>query len=173
MPVVRCFARSLAPLIASTLIVVACGGPKTIEFSPSRTSSAVHASATPKATLDPAAACEECCPLSGFAVANGTATTRRPLLIKIDNAPAARPHYAITQADMVFEIIVEGGVTRLAAVFQAQDPATIGGVRSARLVDRSLTPMGRGALLLSGTSPEWGSLLPKDAHHGKEIELPP
>ncbi len=171
MHVVRPFARSLALLIASTLIVVACGGPKTIEFSPSPTSSAVHASATPKATLDPAAACEECWPLSGLAAANGAATTRRPLLIKIDNAPAARPHYAITQADMVFEIIVEGGVTRLAAVFQAQDPATIGGVRSARLVDRSLTPMVRGALVYSGTSAYAWSLISKDADQGKYIEL--
>jgi len=171
MHVVRPYARSLTLLLASTLIAAACGAPKTIEFSPSPTSSAARASATPKATLDPAAACEECWPLSGLPTANGAATNRRPLLIKIDNAPAARPHYGIGQADMVFEIIVEGGVTRLAAVFQSQDPATIGSVRSARLVDRSLTPMVRGALVYSGTSAYAWDLISKDADQGKYIEL--
>ena len=171
MHVVRPYARSLTLLLASTLIAAACGAPKTIEFSPSPTSSAARASATPKATLDPAAACEECWPLSGLPAANGAATNRRPLLIKIDNAPAARPHYGIGQADMVFEIIVEGGVTRLAAVFQSQDPATIGSVRSARLVDRSLTPMVRGALVYSGTSAYAWDLISKDADQGKYIEL--
>jgi hypothetical protein len=150
--------------------MAACGGPKTIEFSPS-TSPAAKPSPTPRATLDPAAACEECWPLSGLPAASGAATNRKPLVIKIDNAPAARPHYAITQADMVFEIIVEGGVTRLAAVFQAQDPAQIGSVRSARLVDRSLTPMVRGALVYSGTSAYAWSLISKDADQGKYVEL--
>jgi len=171
MHVVRANARSLTFLLASTLIVAACSGPKTIEFSPSPASSAARASATPKATLAPDAACEECWPLSGLPAANGAATNRRPLLIKIDNAPAARPHYGIGQADMVFEIIVEGGVTRLAAVFQSQDPATIGSVRSARLVDRSLTPMVRGALVYSGTSAYAWDLISKDADQGKYIEL--
>ena len=171
MHVARSDLRTLTLLLATTLVATACGGPKTIEFSPSPTSSATRASATPRPTLDPAAACEECWPLSGLPTAAGAATNRKPLLIKIDNAPAARPHYAITQADMVFEIIVEGGVTRLAAVFQAQDPATIGGVRSARLVDRSLTPMVRGALVYSGTSAYAWSLISKDADQGKYVEL--
>jgi hypothetical protein len=149
----------------------ACGAPATIDFKPSPTSTVARASATPRATLAPDAPCEECWPLSGLPAANGAATNRRPLLIKIDNAPAARPHYGIGQADMVFEIIVEGGVTRLAAVFQSQDPATIGSVRSARLVDRSLTPMVRGALVYSGTSAYAWDLISKDASQGKYIEL--
>ena len=158
-------------LLATTVVVAGCGEPKTLEFSPSPTSPVTLASPTPKATLDPAAPCEECWPLSGLPAGNGAATNRKPLLIKIDNAPAARPHYGIAQADMVFEIIVEGGVTRLAAVFHAQDPATIGSVRSARLVDRSLTPMIRGALVYSGTSAYAWSLISKDADQGKYVEL--
>jgi hypothetical protein len=171
MHVVRSSVRHLTLLLGAALVVTACGGPKTIEFSPSSTSPVTQASRTPKATLAPDAPCEECWPLSGLPAAAGAATNRKPLLIKIDNAPAARPHYAITQADMVFEIIVEGGVTRLAAVFQAQDPATIGGVRSARLVDRSLTPMVRGALVYSGTSAYAWSLISKDADEGRYVEL--
>jgi hypothetical protein len=171
MHVVRSGLRTLTLLLGATLIVTACGGPKTIEFSPSPTSPIAKASPTPKPTLAPDAPCEECWPLSGLPAANGAPTNRKPLVIKIDNAPAARPHYGISQADMVFEIIVEGGVTRLAAVFQAQDPATIGSVRSARLVDRSLTPMVRGALVYSGTSAYAWSLISKDADQGRYVEL--
>jgi hypothetical protein len=171
MHVVRSYIRSLTVLFATILVVAACDGPKTIEFAPSPTSAAARPSPTPRATLAPDAPCEDCWPLSGLPAASGAATDRKPLLIKIDNAPAARPHYGITQADMVFEIIVEGGVTRLAAVFHAQDPATIGSVRSARLVDRSLTPMIRGALVYSGTSAYAWDLISRDAGQGKYVEL--
>jgi hypothetical protein len=91
--------------------------------------------------------------------------------VKIDNVPLARPHYGITQADMVFEILVEGSVTRLAAVFHSQDPQTIGNIRSARLADRSLTPMVRGALVYSGTSAYEMPLIQGDAASGKYIDL--
>ena len=99
------------------------------------------------------------------------AVDKRPLVIKIDNVPAARPHYGITQADMVFEILVEGFVTRLAAVYQSQDPKTIGNIRSARLADRSLTPMVRGALVYSGTSSYEMPLIQGDATDGKYVDL--
>jgi hypothetical protein len=158
---------SLALLLAGTIVAAACGGPKATDASPTTAA----ASPTPRGTVDPAAPCERCWPLSGLPAGNGAATNRKPLLVKIDNAPAARPHYGIGQADMVFEIIVEGGVTRLAAVFHAQDPAQIGSVRSARLVDRSLTPMVRGALVYSGTSAHALSLINKDVAEGKYVEL--
>jgi hypothetical protein len=171
MHVTRTYIHALTLLLAGTVVMAACGAPATIEFKPSPTSSVARASATPRPTLAPDAPCEECWPLSGLPTVNGAAANRRPLLIKIDNAPAARPHYGITQADMVFEIIVEGGVTRLAGVFQAQDPATIGSVRSARLVDRTLTPMVRGALVYSGTSAFALDLINKDVKDGKYVEL--
>jgi hypothetical protein len=91
--------------------------------------------------------------------------------VKIDNVPLARPHYGITQADMVFEILVEGYVTRLAAIFHSQDPQTIGNIRSARLADRSLTPMVRGALVYSGTSAYEVPLIQGDAANGKYVDL--
>jgi hypothetical protein len=157
-------------MLVATVIVAACGGPKTVELSPSQSTPVAAASGTPR-VVDPAAPCEQCWPLSGLPAANGAATDRKPLLIKIDNAPAARPHYSINQADMVFEIIVEGGVTRLAAVFHAQDPAQIGSVRSARLVDRTLAQMVRGALVYSGTSAHALSLITKDAAEKKYVDL--
>lgn len=125
---------------------------------------------TAAATANPNATCTGCWPLNGKPVRVG-AVDKRPLVIKIDNVPQARPHYGITQADMIFEILVEGFVTRLAAVFQSQDPQTIGNIRSARLADRSLTPMVRGALVYSGTSAYEMPLIQGDAAQGKYIDL--
>jgi len=152
--------------LALALIASACGTAPAAKPEPS-----AAATSAPAPSAAPAyVACVDCWPFNGQPLMGGQAT-RKPLLIKIDNAPAARPHYAINQADMVFEIIVEGGVTRLAAVFHSQDPATIGGVRSARLADRSLTPMFRAALVYSGTSAHAWSLISKDAEQGKYVEL--
>lgn len=125
---------------------------------------------TPQATADLAATCTGCWPLNGRPLGDGS-LTKRPLVVKIDNVPAARPHYGISQADMVFEELVEGFVTRLVAIYQSQDPQTIGGVRSARLADRSLTTMVRGALVYSGTSDYAWSLISQDAANGRYIEL--
>ncbi len=60
---------------------------------------------------------------------------RRALIVKIDNVRPARPQTAINQADIVYEELVEAGVTRLAAVFHSKRPSLIGPVRSARSTD--------------------------------------
>ncbi len=173
----------LALVVVIGLLTVACGG-ETVRFQASLTPTPTATpTATPEPTLtptpvptptptpDPAAICTECWPLNGRPLADMSAATKRPLLVKIDNAPVARPHYGISQADMVFEEIVEGGITRLAAVFQSQDPKTVGGVRSARLADRSLTTMVRGALVYSGTSAYAWGFISKDAASGRYVEL--
>ena len=121
-------------------------------------------------TPNPNATCRDCWPLNGKPLKLG-AVDKRALLVKIDNVPLARPHYGITQADMVFEILVEGLATRLAAVFHSQDPQTIGNIRSARLADRSLTPMVRGALVYSGTSAYEMPLIQGDAANGNYVDL--
>jgi hypothetical protein len=55
--------------------------------------------------------------------------------MKVDNYPAARPQSGLDKADVVFEEPVEGSITRLVAVFQCQDAASVGPLRSARAVD--------------------------------------
>lgn len=63
----------------------------------------------------------------------------RPAIgIKIDNSYDARPQTGLTKADVVYDIIVEGGITRYLAMFQSQDAARIGPVRSARTSDISI-----------------------------------
>ena len=56
----------------------------------------------------------------------------RPIAVMIDNHPKAWPQANINKAYLVYEIIVEGGETRLMAVFKNQDLQEIGPVRSAR-----------------------------------------
>ena len=159
-------------VVASAIVAIllaACGN-EDVRFQAPSPTVAASASQTPEATFDPAATCNSCWPLNGKPLGDGS-LNKRPLLVKIDNVPLARPHYGITQADMVIEEIVEGYVTRLAAVYQSQDPQTLGGVRSARLADRSLTTMVRGALVYSGTSDYAWSLISKDASDGRYVEL--
>src|SRR5438132_1427993 len=159
-------------LAAVLTLLAACSAPAATPSSSSEPLAVATYTPVPKpsATLDPAAPCQECWPLTGKPAKVG-AVDKRPLVVKIDNVPDARPHYGITQADMVFEILVEGYVTRLAAVFQSQDASTIGNIRSARLADRSLTPMVRGALVYSGTSAYEMPLIQGDAAHGSYVDL--
>ena len=92
-------------------------------------------------------------PLTGMPLAGGSAS-KRPLYVKIDNNPHARPHYSITKADQVYEWLVEGLTTRLAAVFQSKDPDVIGSVRSARMTDTPVIPSLNAAFVYSGGGPE-------------------
>jgi hypothetical protein len=76
------------------------------------------------------------CPLTGLPVPGTGAVPARPALaVKVDNYPVARPQSGLDKADVVFEEPVEGGITRYAAVFQCQDAAQIGPIRSARNID--------------------------------------
>src|SRR5205814_516752 len=92
-------------------------------------------------------------PLTGMPLVGGSAS-KRPLYVKIDNNPHARPHYGITKADQVYEWLVEGLTTRLAAVFQSKDPDVIGSVRSARMTDTPVIPSLGAAFVYSGGGPE-------------------
>lgn len=57
------------------------------------------------------------------------------LAVKIDDTAAARPQIGIEEADVVYIEQVEGGLTRLAAIFSTIIPKNIGPVRSARISD--------------------------------------
>ena len=61
--------------------------------------------------------------------------THPALVIKIDNHEDARPQFGLNIADVVFEEIVEGNITRFAAVFHSQNADPVGPVRSARTGD--------------------------------------
>ncbi|MET8142310.1 DUF3048 domain-containing protein [Sphaerisporangium sp. NPDC005288] len=77
---------------------------------------------------------------------------RRPVLaVKIENTSSGKPQLGLRSADLVFVEQVEGGLTRLMAVFSSKIPAKVGPVRSARISDLHLLPMfGKPALAYSG-----------------------
>lgn len=60
------------------------------------------------------------------------------LAVKIDNVGAARPQTGLDAADIVYAEQVEGGLSRLMAVFGSRVPAVVGPVRSARETDLEL-----------------------------------
>ncbi len=70
-------------------------------------------------------------PLTGLPYPS-LATFNKPFAIVIDNAPEARPQYGLSKADIVYESLTEGGVTRLLAIYSSQQPVRIGPIRSAR-----------------------------------------
>ena len=75
------------------------------------------------------------CPLTG-AEAPGDADVGRPALaVKIDNAPPARPQAGLDAADILYEEIGEGGLTRFLAIYHCNDADQVGPVRSSRNVD--------------------------------------
>ncbi|MET7656479.1 MULTISPECIES: DUF3048 domain-containing protein [unclassified Streptomyces] len=67
-----------------------------------------------------------------------TAVAGSVLAVKIDNAPAARPQTGIDSADIVYAEQVEGGLSRLMAVYATTVPQAVGPVRSARESDLEL-----------------------------------
>jgi hypothetical protein len=81
------------------------------------------------------------------------------LAVKIDNIVYARPQTGLNDADIVYVLPVEGGLTRFLAIFSSHFPPVIGPVRSARADDLQLLgQFGRPAFAYSGAQ---GQLLLK------------
>lgn len=73
------------------------------------------------------------------------------LVVKIDDTRSAHPQVGLKSADIVYIEQVEGGLTRLAAVFSSSVPDVIGPVRSARISDIELfSQYGKVAFAFSG-----------------------
>ncbi|WP_435613007.1 DUF3048 domain-containing protein [Streptomyces sp. bgisy159] len=80
------------------------------------------------------------------------------LAVKIDNSRSARPHTGLGAADVVYVEQVEGGLSRLMAVYATRLPSAVGPVRSAREADLELLrQFRRPVLAFSGAQ---GKLLP-------------
>lgn len=72
-------------------------------------------------------------PLSGEIVADQASTTKPVTAIMIENSPDARPQSGLKDAEIVYEAVAEGGITRFLAVYQQNAPETVGPVRSLRM----------------------------------------
>lgn len=71
--------------------------------------------------------------LTGLLVENEEAISAPISAVMIENSPEARPQSGLKQAEIVFEAIAEGGITRFLTLFQNNKPEIIGPVRSIRM----------------------------------------
>jgi hypothetical protein len=96
-------------------------------------------------------------------------STQRPIAVMVNNAPQARPQSGLTQADIVYEVLAEGGITRLVAIFQSHnDVVTVGPVRSIRPYLIELGESYNGLLVHAGGSPEAYSIIQKQ--HKEDLD---
>jgi hypothetical protein len=77
---------------------------------------------------------------------------KRVLAFKIDNNINARPQSGLQEADSVFEILVEGGMTRFLAFFLDNTSKYLGPIRSARPTDPTVVRPYDGTLVVSGAT---------------------
>lgn len=92
-------------------------------------------------------------PLTGLPDPTGVAQTRPVLSVKIENTPQVRPQAGIEAADIVWNEVVEGGITRFLGMFQSESADVVGPIRSVRLTDPSIVwPVG-GIFAYSGGAP--------------------
>lgn len=152
-PAVRafCVAGVIAPLV---LGAAACSSDPepTLAPTPVVSSSAPTPSPTPSPSPTPVPR------LSGGPV----------LAVKIDNTSGARPRIGHSVADVIYIEPVEGGLTRLLAVFSTKQPSRVGPVRSGRETDVTiLANYGKVAFAYSGSSWYSSSILAK----GSQVNL--
>jgi hypothetical protein len=88
--------------------------------------------------------------LTGLPITSAAQNRRPALYVKVENSAEARPQTGLGVADVVYEAVAEGGITRFAAVFQGADPGVVGPVRSVRPQDADLAAPLRGLAAFSG-----------------------
>lgn len=129
--------RLVALSFAGMLTLSACGGSN---------DSATGASGSPTVEAPPV------WPMTGLPGPDD-AQLKPVLVVKIENDPVVRPQTGLDRADLIFEELVEGGMTRFATVFHSDIPEEVGPVRSVRHVDVSLAEPIADIFVFSGGAP--------------------
>ena len=152
---------TLAVLAAAATLATACGGGSHHKAA-ATPSPSLSETPTPTPTITPAS-----CPLTGAPAKPGQSVNRVALAVKIDNIDLARPQSGVDKADVVVEELVEGGLTRLFAVFQCDSATILGPIRSARSSDADLLALLHGSVFgFSGANP---AALPPIRAHGNTV----
>ena len=134
--------KLLICFVALSLLVGACGGS-------GKKAKAAAAKATTTTTKPP----PPIAPLTGLPDPGAASHHRCSVTVKIDNTQHDGLKWGVDQADVVYEEVVEGGITRLAAVFNSHAPNRVGPVRSVRKTDQSLVWPIKGIFAYSGGAP--------------------
>lgn len=131
---------TLVMIVVGALALSGCTG-ASVGSSPSATPKYVSTYKTPAAT--------DIAPLRGTSVPAGT-LNHASIAAKIDNHWDARPQIGLETTDLVFEELVEGGITRYVAVWQSVIPELLGPVRSIRPMDPDIVSPFGGIICYSG-----------------------
>lgn len=151
--------RTLTSVAVLSLVTAACGGGATPESTAAPVTEAPATTTTPATTIpattivttttsEPPAGFES--PLNGVYVEDEASIDRRVMAVKIDNHRSSRPQSGLEDADAVYELLVEAGLTRFIALFLQSDTDYAGPNRSGRPTDPTLVaPLGA-TLTISG-----------------------
>lgn len=140
--------KTVVLLLIALLVLTGCGKNNETVVSVPPTEEPV----APETPVEPEPDPVEICRFSGREIPEGSALDR-PLLAIFGNTAPARPQAGLTEASYVYEIPVEGGLTRLLGVFTHNFDGPIGPVRSARPYFVVLTKEHNGILAHCGFSP--------------------
>jgi hypothetical protein len=142
--------RSRRPWLAAVALVLVAALPACGPDEQPRATATSFSSTTPPATTTPPPPPPPppVYPLTG--VQSPGPVDRPALAVKIENSIDARPQTGLNAADVVWEEVVEGGITRYVAVYQSAVPAEIGPVRSVRPMDPAIAAPLHGLLAFSG-----------------------
>ena len=154
--------------MAATTVAFACGGsnvdetpiavsvtalppiPTTIDTTTSTTTAPLPPTTT--STTSTTLAVLPTSPLNGIGITEQFQENleRRVIAVKIDNHRNARPQSGLQDADAVYELIVEAGLTRFIALFLQSDSEYLGPIRSLRPTDPTLVKPLKATLQISG-----------------------
>lgn len=129
--------NTLTIIILSVLLYVSSAGVSYLVFSKAvkRAAPPPVVSKTGSVKFDDALPKTEACPLNGAMYSKQQKDwweDHRPLGVMIENHKESRPQSGLSFADVIYEAVAEGGITRFLAVYHCQDANPIGPVRSAR-----------------------------------------
>jgi hypothetical protein len=97
-------------------------------------------------------------PLAGTTIPAGS-LAHAALSAKIDNHWDARPQYGLERTDIVFEELVEGGITRYVAVWHSDIPEMLGPIRSIRPMDPEIAGSLGGIIFYAGGQPHFVQMM--------------
>ena len=124
--------RGKAAVAGGAFVAVLGGGMAALALSgnaPDPVQEALHKIGVMPAPAEP-------CPLTGETLPGDKQPPDRPVLaIKVENTPDAQPLAGLQNADIVYEEVVEGGITRFVALYHCEPADRIGPVRSIRTTD--------------------------------------
>lgn len=151
--------RRAAGWLLAFMIVSGCGQTATIDESADPTETEVVPQPIVEFEPEPEPILPYTYPLTGMPAAEELAD--RPVVVMVENSPAARPQTGLFEADIVYEVLAEGDITRFVAIYHSQASEEIGPVRSIRPYMVELGRAIDGILVHAGWSPEAMNLMRK------------